>query len=59
VELSLREADALHDTSIGGQHITLALLILKDGTVPRILAALDVQPASVRAAILERYRKAS
>jgi ATP-dependent Clp protease ATP-binding subunit ClpA len=59
MELSLREADALHDTSIGAQHITLALLIPKDGTVPRILAALDVQPASLRAAILDRYRKAS
>jgi ATP-dependent Clp protease ATP-binding subunit ClpA len=57
--LSLREADALHDGSIGAQHITLALLIPQDGTVPRILAALDVQPASLRAAILDRYRKAS
>jgi ATP-dependent Clp protease ATP-binding subunit ClpA len=59
LELSLREADALHDSSIGTQHITLALLIPQDGTVPRILAALGVQPASVRAAILDRYRKAS
>jgi ATP-dependent Clp protease ATP-binding subunit ClpA len=59
MELSLREADALHDSSIGAQHITLALLIPQDGTVPRILAALGVQPASVRAAILDRYRKAS
>jgi ATP-dependent Clp protease ATP-binding subunit ClpC len=59
MELSLREADALHDGSIGAQHITLALLIPQDGTVPRILAALGVQPASVRAAILDRYRKAS
>lgn len=59
LELSLREADAMHDASIGGQHLTLALLILRDGTVPRILAALGVQPASVRAAILARYRKAS
>jgi ATP-dependent Clp protease ATP-binding subunit ClpA len=59
MELSLREADALHVGSIGAQHITLALLIPQDGTVPRILAALGVQPASVRAAILDRYRKAS
>ena len=57
--LSLREAEALHDGSIGAQHITLALLIPQDGTVPRILAALGVQPASLRAAILDRYRKAS
>ena len=34
LELSLREAEALHDGSIGAQHITLALLILHDGTVP-------------------------
>ena len=57
--LSLREAEALHDGSIGAQHITLALLIAQEGTVPRILAALGVQPASLRAAILTRYRKAS
>ncbi|MGH3208875.1 MAG: Clp protease N-terminal domain-containing protein, partial [Trebonia sp.] len=37
----------------------LALLAPRDGTVPRILAALGVQPASVRAAILARCRKAS
>jgi ATP-dependent Clp protease ATP-binding subunit ClpA len=59
MELSLREAEALHDGSIGVQHVTLALLIPKDGTVPRILAALDVPPAAIRAAILARYRKAS
>jgi ATP-dependent Clp protease ATP-binding subunit ClpA len=59
LELSLREAQALHDSSIGAEHITLALLIPKDGTVPRILAALGVEPASVRAAILARCRKAS
>ncbi|HWF53937.1 MAG TPA: Clp protease N-terminal domain-containing protein [Solirubrobacteraceae bacterium] len=59
LELSLREAEALHDSSIGAEHITLALLTPRDGTVPRILAALGVEPASVRAAILARYRKAS
>lgn len=59
LELSLREAEALHDSSIGAEHITLALLIPKDGTVPRILTALGAEPASVRAAILARYRKAS
>ena len=59
LELSLREAEALHDSSVGAEHITLALLIPKDGTVTRVLAALGVEPASVRAAILARYRKAS
>jgi ATP-dependent Clp protease ATP-binding subunit ClpA len=59
LEIALREAVTLQDTSIGAEHITLALLTPRDGTVPRILAALGVQPASVRAAILDRYRKAS
>jgi len=59
LEISLREAVALHDSTIGAEHITLALLTPRDGTVPRILAALGVQPASVRTAILDRYRKAS
>jgi hypothetical protein len=37
----------------------LALLALKDGTVPVILAALGASAASLRAAVLARYRKAS
>jgi ATP-dependent Clp protease ATP-binding subunit ClpA len=59
VELSLREADALRDGTVGVEHVTLALLLPRDGTVPRILAALDTSPAAIRAAILARYRKAS
>ena len=57
--LSLREAEALHDTYIGVQHLTLALLRPHDGTVPVILSALGAPAASLRAAILARYRKAS
>jgi hypothetical protein len=57
--LSLREAKAQHDNYIGVQHLTLALLTLQDGTVPVILTALGVPAASLRAAILARYRKAS
>jgi Clp amino terminal domain, pathogenicity island component len=57
--LSLREAEALHDNYIGVQHLTLALLALKDGTVPAIVSALGAPAASLRAAILARYRKAS
>ncbi len=57
--LSLREAEALHDNYIGVQHLTLALLALKDGTVPAILSALGAPATSLRAAILARYRKAS
>jgi hypothetical protein len=59
LELSLREAKALHDNYIGVQHLTLALLALKDGTVPVILSALGAPATSLRAAILARYRKAS
>jgi hypothetical protein len=59
LELSLREAKALHDNYIGVQHLTLALLTLKDGTVPVILSALGAPATSLRPAILARYRKAS
>ena len=59
LELSLREAKALHDNYIGVQHLTLALLALNDGTVPVILSALGAPATSLRAAILARYRKAS
>jgi len=59
LEISLREAEALHDNSIGVQHLILALLVPKDGTVPEILSALGVPATSLRAAILARYRKAS
>lgn len=59
LELSLRQAKALHDDYIGVQHVALALLAMDDGTVPMILSALGVPAAPLRAAILERYRKAS
>jgi len=59
LELSLREAKALHDNYIGVQHLILALLSLQDGMVPVILSALGAPATSVRAAILARYRKAS
>jgi ATP-dependent Clp protease ATP-binding subunit ClpA len=59
LELSLREAKALHDDYIGVQHLTLALLAMDDGMVPVILSALGASRASLRAAILDRYRKAS
>ena len=59
LELSLREAKALHDNYIGVQHLTLALLTPQDGTVPAILSGLGAPAASLRAAILARYRKAS
>jgi hypothetical protein len=59
LELSLREAVALKDSYIGVQHLALALLAMKDGTVPEIVSALGASTPSLRAAILDRYRKAS
>jgi Clp amino terminal domain, pathogenicity island component len=59
LELSLREAKALQDNYIGVQHVTLALLAMKDGMVPVILSALGAPAAPLRADILARYRKAS
>jgi hypothetical protein len=59
LELSLREAKALHDNYIGVQHLTLALLALQDGMVPVILTALDAPAPTLHAAILAGYRKAS
>lgn len=59
LQLALREALTRQDNSIGPEHIALALLRLKDGAVPLILARLGVQPEAPREAILDRYRKAS
>ena len=59
LELSLRQAVAQHDDFIGLQHLVLALLVPKDGMSRKILTALGASPDSLRAAVLDRYRKAS
>ena len=59
LQLSLREAHALHDNYIGVQHLVLALLAMKDGMARPILASIGVSRESLRADILARYRKAS
>ena len=59
LELSLRQAKALHDDYIGVQHLILALLAISDGMPRLILKALGVSAESLRADILARYRKAS
>ncbi len=59
LELSLREALSLGDNYIGMEHLALALTSMRDGLVPRILAELDVAPATIRAALLDQHRKAS
>ncbi len=58
-EHSLREAKARHDNYIGVEHLTLALVAMNDGAVPPILSALGASQATLRAAILDRYRQAS
>ena len=58
LERSLREAKALHDNYIGVEHVTLGLLDMDDGMTPMILSELGVPAAFLRAAILDRYRKA-
>ena len=59
LELSLREAKALHDDYIGVQHLILAQLAISDGMPRLILSALGASTESLRADILARYRKAS
>ena len=59
LEHSLREAKARHDNYIGVEHLTLALVAMNEGAVPPILSALGTTQATLRAAILDRYRQAS
>jgi hypothetical protein len=59
LELALREAVALHDTHIGVEHITLALTTVKQGLVPAILSEAGTSAAALRAALLDRHRRAS
>jgi hypothetical protein len=59
LELSLREALKFKENYVGVEHIALALVATNAGLVPPILAALDAPAPRLRAAILDRYRKAS
>jgi len=59
LEHSLREAKARHDNYIGVEHLTLSLVAMTDGAVPPILSALGASQATLRAAIINRYRQAS
>ena len=59
LELSLREAVGLGDNYIGMEHLALALIRIKDGVVPHLLAGLEVAPDTIRAALLDQHRKAS
>jgi ATP-dependent Clp protease ATP-binding subunit ClpA len=59
LELSLREARARQDGYVGVEHLTLALVGMDAGAVPPILSALGTTQATLRSAILDRYRRAS
>jgi hypothetical protein len=59
LELSLREALSLGDNYIGMEHIALALISMRDGVVPHVLAGVGVSPDTLRVALLDQHRKAS
>jgi ATP-dependent Clp protease ATP-binding subunit ClpA len=59
LELALREARARQDGYLGVEHLTLALVGMNTGAVPPILPALGTTQATLRSAILDRYRRAS
>jgi ATP-dependent Clp protease ATP-binding subunit ClpA len=59
LQRSVREALQLGQSYIGVEHLTLALLAMDQGAVPPILSAIGASPATLRAAILDRYRQAS
>ena len=59
LELSLREAIRLRHNYIGTEHLILGLVRGGDPTVRDTLAALDVTPEALRAAVADAVRKAS
>ncbi len=56
---SLREPRARHDNYVGVEQLTLALVAMNQAVAPPILSALGASQATLRAAILDRYRQAS
>jgi len=59
LELTLRETLQLHDSTIGVEHIALALTVVKQGMVPHILAGADTSASALHAEIVGEYRQAS
>jgi len=59
LELTLRETLQLHDSTIGIEHIALALTVVKQGMVPHILAGADTSAPALHAEITDQYRQAS
>lgn len=58
LERALRESLALRHRHIGAEHVALALTTTDQGVVPELFAGVGMSPAQVRAAILDRYRRA-
>jgi len=58
LELSLREAIALHDRNIGTEHLALGLTRMDDGLAPKILKELGVSPRALHTEIRDRHRRA-
>ncbi len=59
LELTLRETLQLHDSTIGIEHIALALTVVKRGMVPLILGGADASAPALHAEIVDQYRQAS
>ncbi|RIQ29575.1 Clp protease N-terminal domain-containing protein [Jiangella rhizosphaerae] len=59
LELSLREAVARKDTTIGTQHILLGLLRSDDQQTTAVFQRLGIQPRAVRDQVLADLRKAA
>jgi hypothetical protein len=59
LELTLRETLQLHDSTIGIEHIALALTVVRQGMVPHILAGADTSASALHAEITDQYRQAS
>ncbi|MEU1276290.1 Clp protease N-terminal domain-containing protein [Streptomyces sp. NPDC005799] len=55
---AVREAQARHDPHIDTGHLALGLIANKGGLVPSLLSALDASAPALRAAIVDRYRRA-
>jgi ATP-dependent Clp protease ATP-binding subunit ClpA len=58
LQLSLREALALHSRSLGVEHIALGLTVMPDGPIPRIFAAIGVSPVQLHTELVDRHRQA-
>jgi len=59
LELAVRETQALGGQQIGVDHLALALTTMTGGLAPEILAVIGITPMQLRAAILDRYPRAS